>query len=236
MRHVHHRLQSGLLAIAAGVVVLAFALTTGQTTASATSRLLGLGDDKSATGRCTTTVTGQNNAVINVPGGQTFCLRGLTQTGAVNVAPGGSLEVRNSNITGAITLDTPRAFTFCTTTIVGAINSTKAAGFVLIGDGGDTGLLGLLDPKCGSNQINGAVTLNGNVGGVEFGGNALNAALTVSGNVAPRGGRPVEDNATEIEGNTVIGLTTCADNQPAPTNGGSGNTFTGGTGGQCAGL
>jgi|SRR5579859_6276195 len=104
MRHVHHRLQSGLLAIAAGVVVLAFALTTGQTTASATGRLLGLGDDKSATGRCTTTVTGQNNAVINVPGGQTFCLERLTQTGAVNVAPGGSLEVRDSNITGAITL------------------------------------------------------------------------------------------------------------------------------------
>jgi hypothetical protein len=214
--------------------VLAFSLTMGQTSASASGRLLGLGDDRSAIGRCSTTMTGSNDAVINVPSGQTFCLRRLTQTGAVNVAPGGALEVRGSNITGAITLDTPRAFTFCTTTIIGAISSTKAAHFVLIGDGGDTGLLGLLDPTCGSSQINGAVTLTGNLGGVEVGGNTINAALNVSGNVAPNGG--TEDAATEIEGNAVVGLTTCADNNPAPVNGGQMNTFTGGVNGQCAGL
>ena len=233
MTHVHHRIKTGLVAIAGGVLVLAFSLTIGQTSASA---ILGLGDDRSAVGSCSTTMTGSNDAVINVPAGQTFCLTRLTQTGAVNVAPGGALEVRDSNITGAITLDTPRAFTFCATTIIGAISSTKAARFVLIGDGGDAGLLGLLDPPCRRSQINGAVTLTGNLGGVEVGGNTINAALNVSGNVSPNNGRPVEDNATEIEGNTVIGLTTCADNQPAPTNGGIRNTFTGGAGGQCAGL
>jgi hypothetical protein len=75
------------------------------------------------------------------------------------------------------------------------------------------------------------VTLNGNLGGVEVGGNAINAALTVSGYVAPA--TITEDNATEIEGNTVKSLTTCGDNVPAPTNDGRKNTFTGGAGGQC---
>ncbi len=50
---------------------------------------------------------------------------------------------------------------------------------------------------------------------------------TVSGNIAPGGGNPKENNATEIEGNTVKGLTTCATNNPAPINDGHKNTFTG---------
>jgi hypothetical protein len=218
--------------------VLAFVLTAGSSAAFATGDsplLLGLVGDHSATGTCSTTVTGNHTGVINVSVGTT-CLLNANQTGAINVAAGAALSVRQSIVTGAITLVGARAFTFCnSSTIGGAINSTTGAGFVLIGDGGDKGLLNL-DPACGTNRIDGAVTLSGNLGGVEIGGNAIGGGLTVSGNVAPNHGSPLEDNATEIEGNTVTGLTTCADNNPAPTNDGRKNTFTGGATGQCAGL
>ena len=76
------------------------------------------------------------------------------------------------------------------------------------------------------------MTLNGNLGGVAGGsaGTRFVGALTVSGNIAPGGGNPKENNATEIEGNTVKGLTTCATNNPAPINDGHENTFTGANG------
>jgi hypothetical protein len=237
MTHIRDRIPKALLVTMASVIVLAFTLTAGQSSALAAGDrlLINLFGDNSATGHCDTTMTGTNNAAINVAGG-TMCLVNLNQTGAITVAAGAALSVRQSVLTGAITLVGARAFTFCDNTITGAISSASGAGFILIGDGGDKGLLPLLAPACGRNHIVGAVTLSGNLGGVEIGGNTLDRALTVSGNIAPGGGSPVEDNATEIEGNTVTGLTTCANNNPAPTNGGSPNTFTGGAGGQCAGL
>jgi hypothetical protein len=173
--------------------------------------------------------------VINVATGTT-CLVNLRQTGAVNVAPGAALSItKGSVINGAITLVAAKAFTMCaSSTLQGAINSSSGAGFVLIGGDGDGRPV-----VCGANHIDGAVTLNGNLGGVEIGGNSIVGALTVSANVAPNSGTPTEDNATEVEGNTVGGLTTCAGNIPAPTNDGHKNTFTGGTSGtsdQCATL
>jgi 5'-nucleotidase len=224
MKHLHFGISKGIVASVTGALALATALVMTLPSNAA------IGLDTPTTGVCTTTLTGTHSGTINVPAAQTFCLVHLTQVGAVNVAAGGALSVTlGSNITGAITLVGTRSFAFCSSTIVGAIKSSTAAGFVLIGSGRD----GVL---CGGSTINGAVTLNGNLGGVEVGGNAINAALTVSGNVAPDNGFPIEDNATEVEANTVKGLTTCAGNTPAPTNDGEKNTFTGGAGGQCAGL
>src|SRR4029077_2395601 len=127
-----------------------------------------------------------------------------------------------------------KSFAFCdSSTVGGAISASTSAGFIIIGNGGDKGLLAT---PCGANTIGGAVTLAGNLGGVEIGGNKLLAALTVSGNIAPHNGVPKEDNATEIEANTVTGLTSCANNSPPPPNDGRDHNFTGGAGGQCAGL
>ena len=230
MRNVQFEISKRFVAIATGTVVLAGVVAMSLPSAFASGGLLGLGDDQPASTQCDKTITGQNNAVINVASGTT-CLVNLNQMGAVNVAPGASLSVTGGSvINGAITLVGANAFTMCdSSTKQGAINSSTAAGFVLIGSGRD----GVL---CGGSTINGAVTLNGNLGGVEVSGNAINAALTVSGNVAPNHGTLTEDNATEVEGNTVTGLTTCATNDPAPVNGDHKNTFTGGAGGQCASL
>jgi hypothetical protein len=240
MNHHFHGLSRGTLTKAAGALALSAALCSTAAVAPAQAGVLGLGDDQPATTQCDRTFTGQNNAVINVAAPYTYCLDNLKQTGAVNVSPGAALSVTGGSIiNGAITLVTPKAFTFCaSSTLQGAIKSSTATGFVLIGSGGDSGLLGtgLLGTPCGANHIDGAVTLNGNLGGVEVGGNSIVGALTVSGNIAPRRGMPTENNATEIEGNTVKGLTTCANNIPAPTNDGLPNTFTGSANGQCVGL
>jgi len=162
------------------------------------------------------------------------------QIGAVNVAPGSiALGTGGSVINGAIHPGWGQRLHMCdSSTKQGAIKASTSPGFILIGAGGDGGLLGtgLLATPCGANHIDGAVTLNGNLGGVEVGGNSIVGALTVSGNVAPNHGTLTEDNATEVEGNTVTGLTTCATNNPAPVNGDHKNTFTGGAGGQCAAL
>jgi hypothetical protein len=232
----HHRfgISKGIIAAATGTLVLAGVLAMSLP-APASPTLLGLTNDQPATGRCDRTFTGVNNAVIHVPAPSTYCLVNLKQTGAVNVDPGAGLSItEGSVINGAVTLTGAKSFAFCeSSTVGGAISSATSHGFIIIGNGGDKGLLAT---PCGGNTIDGAVTLAGNLGGVEVGGNKLLAALTVSGNVAPHNGVPKEDNATEIEGNAVTGLTTCANNSPAPVNDGRKNTFTGGAGGQCAGL
>jgi hypothetical protein len=234
MNHLQFGISKGIIAAATGTLVLAGVLAMSLP-APASPSLLGLTDDQPATGHCDKTITGMNNAVINVAAPDTYCLVNLKQTGAVNVAPGAGLSVTGGSIiNGAITLVAAKAFTMCnSSTKQGAINSARAAGFVIIGNGGDGGLLAT---PCGANHIDGAVTLSGNLGGVEIGGNSVVGGLTVSGNIAPRNGFPKEDNATEVEANTVVGLTTCANNNPAPTNDGRKNTFTGGANGQCAGL
>jgi hypothetical protein len=174
---------------------------------------------------CNKTMTGINDAVINVAAPLTYCLVDLSQIGAVNVAPGAGLSVSGgSTINGAITATAPKVFSFCgSATKQGAILVVRSAGYVSIGNGG------VLNVLCGANTINGATTLSGNLGGVELGGNAIvGGSLTVSGNIAAT--------AAEIDGNVVQGLTTCANNSPKPVNDGRKNTFTGGVNGQCAGL
>jgi hypothetical protein len=232
MQENKFRIPSRIFATATATIALA---AVGPLSSSANASLLGLTDDQPVTTHCDRTITGQNNAVINVAAPSTVCLVNLKQTGAVNVAPGAGLSVTNGSIiNGAITLVSAKGFTFCdSSTVQGAIKASTGSGFAIIGNGGDGGLLAT---PCGANHIDGAVTLNGNLGGVEIGGNSIVGALTVSGNIAPNRGIPTEDNATEVEGNVVRGLTTCATNNPAPVNDGHKNTFTGGANGQCVGL
>jgi hypothetical protein len=235
MNHRHFGLSKGIAGAATGALAVTALLAMSMPSAFATNNSLLSRRDQPATTHCDKTITGHNGAVINVPAPSTYCLVNLNQVGAVNVAPGAALSVTDGSIiNGAITLVAAKAFTFCaSSTLGGAIKASRSSGFVIIGNGGDGGLRAT---PCTANHIDGAVTLNGNLGGVEIGGSSIVGSLTVSGNIAPNGGTPKENNATEIEGNTVRGLTTCATNNPAPVNDGRKNTFTGGANGQCAGL
>jgi hypothetical protein len=232
MKHFHIGLPTGLLAAATGAIAVTAMLGMSIPSAAASGGVL---DDQPATTHCDVTLTGVHSGVINVAAPLTYCLVNLKQTGAVNVASGAALSVTaGSIIVGAVTATAPKAFTFCASaTKPGAIKVVQSSGFVIIGNGGDGGLLAT---PCGANNIPSAVTLTGNLGGVELGGNAIAGSLTVSGNIAPGGGVPTENKATEIEANVVTGLTTCANNNPAPVNDNRPNTFTGGANGQCVGL
>jgi hypothetical protein len=228
MNHLHFAVSKGIVAAATGALVVAAVLAMSLP-APASNSLPGLAGDQPAAVQCDLTMTGKNQAVIDVASGTT-CLVNLDQTGAVNVAPGAALSVTGGSIiNGAITLKQAKAFNMCdSSTKEGAIDASETAGSILIG-AGSGGLL-----SCGANHIDGAVTLNGNLGGLEIGRNSIAGALTVSGNIAPTA--PAEAHVARIAGNTVTGLTTCTDNDPAPVNGGIANTFTGGAGGQCADL
>jgi len=175
---------------------------------------------------CTKTMTGTNRGVINVAGGQKLCMRGVTQTGAVNVAPGGGLSVtKSSTITGAITLKSGYTeFIFCgSKTIRGAISATGGKSAVLIG--GDVAGA----TACPANTIGGAVTLNANKKGVTLGRNKIAGAVTASANL---GDPLVSGSGTLITGNMIGGALTCTTNAPAPTNGDVPNVVGGGRSGQ----
>lgn len=225
MKHLHSGMSKAIAVAATGTLALAVLLAMSTPSAFATNNLL-----RPVSTHCDKTITGTNKATINVPAPSTYCLVDLDQVGAVNVAPGAGLSVTDGSIiNGAITLVAAKAFSFCaSSTLGGAIKASRSAGFVAIGG------TSRRDSQCGANSIDGAVTLKGNLGGLEIGGNSIVGALTVNGNIAPA--TPKNDDVTKIAANTVRGLTTCHTNHPAPMNEGLKNTFTGGATGQCARL
>jgi hypothetical protein len=169
----------------------------------------------------------------------TSCISNATLGGAVLVNPGAAVVVLNSVIQGALVSSGARAVTVCNSTIGGAVTVRDSTGLVLIGGGSDASV------PCAGNTLLGSVVLeksgpNGNAGGIELSGNIIGVgvrgSVTVSGNTAPGGGTPTENNATEIEANTINGSITCNANTPAPTNDGSPNKVNGASGGQCAGI
>jgi len=218
LRHRHAHATKGAAAAAIFALAASPLLTANLQSAFAST------NNVSSSIACTKTITGVNNAVINVAAPLTYCLVNLDQIGAVNVAPGAGLSVSGGSIiNGAITLTAAKVFSFCaSSTKQGAIVARRAAGPITIGNGGKNNI------GCGPSHIDGATTLSGNLDGLEIGGNSIVGALTVSGNVTPK--------AAEIDGNTVMGLTTCANNTPPPVNDARKNTFTGGAKGQCVKL
>jgi hexosaminidase len=220
MTSLRGRTLKGVTATLAGGVVFAAAWGFGPLTA------YGATGDAPATGPCTSTITGAHsgNLTLSSPG-TTTCLKNANQNGAITVASGAALSVVDSTVTGAITSTSAAPFTFChSNTVRGAIKVSQSRGFVLIGDG-PGGVV-----SCGANNVDGAITVDSNTGGVEVGGNTTSGAITVTNNVPPTGGA-----ATQVEGNHDGGALTCTGNTPAPTNDGSANTVKGSRVGQtCA--
>jgi len=198
------RIRQGVVATLTGALALPAMWTLAPLTAEAATP-------------CTQTISGAHTGVLNVAANQKLCLRNAVQDGAVNVAPGGSLSVAGSTITGAVTLKSGYlTFKFCgSKTIRGAISATGGKGEVLIG----------ATAGCPANTIDGAVTLNANLAGVELTGNHIAGAVTASANHV----------MTTISGNRINGALTCTTNVPAPTDAGVKNTVGGGRSGQtCA--
>jgi hypothetical protein len=168
---------------------------------------------------CTHMTAGPHTGVINVAANQKECLLLAVQNGAVNVAPGGALDVEGSTITGAVTLVGGfETLEFCgSSTVRGAISATGGIGAVRIGG---SGLLGALD--CTANTIDGAVTLDANQAGVEVSNNGVVGAVMANANLG----------GTLLSGNRIGGALTCTMNAPPPVNGGVANAVAGARFGQ----
>jgi hypothetical protein len=195
-----------------------------------------------ATIACTANLTGTITSALILNSGTT-CLNGATVKGAVLVNPGAGIVVLNSTINGAVVTRGSTAVTMCNSTAGGGLTISGTTGFVLVGAGNDATF------ACPANTLLGAVVLGGsgtdaNTGGVELGGNTITVtgpggvagSVVVNGNRPAGGGTPIEDMATEIEGNHIFGGLACNTNTPAPVNDNQPNTVTGARTGQCAHL
>jgi hypothetical protein len=85
---------------------------------------------------------------------------------------------------------------------------------------------------CSPNTISGPLTLAANTGGIEAGANHVTGPVSLTNNSGP--GPDTENQAAELEHNTITGPLACSGNAPAPVDGGQANTVTGRRGGQCS--
>jgi hypothetical protein len=174
--------------------------------------------------RCMTVVTGKVNGGLTVTG--STCVNNATVNGGITVLPGAALSLNSSTVHGGVTSAHGKAVTFCASLIDGSSTVSSTTGFVLIGDNGDDGY------SCGGNDLRGTLNLSANAGQIELGGNQIKGGASISGTSGV--GPTVENLITEIEGNRISGQLSCSNNNPAPTDGGSPNSATGGGVGQCA--
>jgi hypothetical protein len=171
-----------------------------------------------------TVVTGKVNGGLTVTG--STCVNNATVNGGITVLPGAALSLNSSTVHGGVTSAHGKAVTFCASLIDGSSTVSSTTGFVLIGDNGDDGY------SCGGNDLRGTLNLSANAGQIELGGNQIKGGASISGTSGV--GPTVENLITEIEGNRISGQLSCSNNNPAPTDGGSPNSATGGGVGQCA--
>lgn len=129
---------------------------------------------------CDVTYTGTVSGTVVVPSGTNACFNGAHVTGSVIIQPGGSADIEDSTISGAVTSsgakppkDASTALTICNSTL-GSLTVTNSQGNVLVGDGMDT--------ECLGNAIQGAATFSNNHYSVNAAGNTVKTSLIVTGN------------------------------------------------------
>ncbi|HEV3355005.1 MAG TPA: DUF11 domain-containing protein [Acidimicrobiales bacterium] len=156
---------------------------------------------------CGQLVTGSvSNQTLGSAG--TACVRGATVNGNVYISGASDVVIVDSTILGNVTASGSGARALCNTRVNGAVTITGSAGFVLLGDPGDD--------LCAGNRIGAATTLSSNSGGLEVESNTLSSNLNVYGSSGV--GPFPEDNAPEIESNTITGALSCGSNSPQPVN------------------
>lgn len=201
----------------AGAIVTTVALTAVPQAASASAL--------SAAGPCTRTITGPIVGAQEVPAGEFLCLRSATVQGAINVAAGGALRiVRDSTVFGAVTSTGATSLWICESRIAGAITATNGVPSL----SGPAGITIGDSATCGTNLVEGALTLTDNTGFLRLTGNTVAGAVTVNGNVTGTKW------GVRISGNVMGDALSCAGNLPAPINQDSPNTVAGVRSGQCS--
>jgi hypothetical protein len=141
-------------------------------------------------------------------------------TGSIYISPGARVYLADSHVYGNITSNGAGTVVICGTQGNGRLTISNTSGPVIVGDTNTR--------NCGPNKFYGAVTLNGNDGGLTILGNRF-PSLDANNNTAPPGA------ANLIGQNVITGRLSCFGNSPPPTNGGQLNQA-GSRYGQCVGL
>jgi hypothetical protein len=138
---------------------------------------------------CTVTLTGTHSGTLEVT--SSTCIKaGATITGAIDVHPGGSLDLESATVTGPVTATgVPGVVRVCNSSIGGSLDVKSDTGLVIVGDPGDA--------MCAPNTIAGTLLLQNNTGGVEAINNTEHGLIT-SGNSGPG---PFPGDPTTISGN-----------------------------------
>ncbi|WP_412075044.1 Ig-like domain-containing protein [Streptomyces xanthophaeus] len=169
-------------------------------------------------------ITTPHHGPLTVAAGQSLCIGpGGTQTGPVQVRPGGALAVTGARITGSVSADGALAVSVCGSTVTGPITVRRSSGYVLIGSAGAG------DRPCAGNTVTGPLVVDANAGGVEVSANSVTGPVTVTGNSGA--GLPPAKDAPAAESNRITGPLRCEGN--APTLHQSANTVQGPRSGQC---
>ncbi|MFG2751030.1 Ig-like domain-containing protein [Streptomyces xanthophaeus] len=169
-------------------------------------------------------LTTPHHGPLTVAEGQALCIGpGGSQTGPVQVRPGGALAVTGARITGPVSADGARAVTVCGSVLTGPLSVRGSSGFVLIGSAGAG------ERPCAGNTTTGPLVVEANTAGVEVSANKVTGPVTVTGNSGA--GLPPAMDAPAAEANRVTGPLRCEGNTPTLHQ--SGNTVTGPRTGQC---
>jgi hypothetical protein len=192
--------QSGLAEDPSGTVPIDTSKAGPQTTQRTATDNVG----HSTTASCTTEVvntnviTGRVKGKLVVKSGEAVQLTSTARTAAIEVQPGGSLDVEGASTAG-IKASKAGVLRICGAK-VGSVKASGGTGPVTIGDGGE----------CAPNTIAKSVTLSGNTDGVTLVGNTVKGNAKVTGN---SGGTTVVNN-TIAKNLTVTGNSGSVVDQP----------------------
>jgi hypothetical protein len=184
--------QSGLAEDPSGSVPIDTSKAGSQTTKRTATDNVGHSTSASCTTEVVNTnvITGKVKGRLVVKSGEAVQLTSTAKTAAIEVQPGGSLDVEGAS-TGSIKSSKAGVLRICAAK-VRAVTATGGTGPVVIGDG----------EGCSPNTVAKAVMLKGNTGGVSLVGNTIKGNVKVTGN----------SGGTTVTANTIAGSLTVTGN------------------------
>ncbi|MGH9125194.1 MAG: Ig-like domain-containing protein, partial [Acidimicrobiales bacterium] len=136
---------------------------------------------------CTQTITGTHAALVLAHG--STCVLDATITGSIIVPSGAALDLENSTVHGAVSATSGTTGLRMCGSSASSVSVENSTGFAVIGDPAD---------GCGTNVLNGSLTLIDNSGGVQAIGNFVAGAVTAINNTGA--GPFPDDTAPHISG------------------------------------
>ncbi len=201
-----HSLLTTRRALALGVLVVASAAAVVAALSAGSGKQHAAGSTTAASTPLTQaisrtrTITNDDDApVTNVGRGELLRISG-TDNGSVIVQPGGALDVEGGTINGALKSTGAASVRVCNASLNGQTTVSGTTGLVLFGD---TRTVSSTIKHCVGSDINAAIKITNNAGGVIFSDNYVNADATIVDNDGTL--PPPADGAVLISGNSFNG-------------------------------